>query len=304
LINNMNKFKILLTVLLIGSNGYAIGTAFLTMPTNPREMALGGMTVSISGDALLSTGNPALLASGVNGMRMSFGYGSWFSDMKGMNFLLTHPGFGGTIGWRLRQQKIVDLEYRSTTPTDDALGEFSASGTSLEVSWGGGRDRLRMGGTLRFIYLETYTYSSSGVAADLGGWFSLINDRLYFGLSLLNVGAMNAFNRVIPDLPTSFSAGVTVKTTEIKNDYVGSIISWINLGVENSSFHGNVIRLSGEIEAGSFRWTVGTRISEEVSSVSTGIEFSWRRFELSYGLEVGSHQLGIPHLLNLSVVFP
>lgn len=170
-----------------------IGTAFLSVPMSPRELALGGTSVSVPGDPNLYRGNPALIVQSVPSMEIYFNYNSWFSNVSGSSLLVIHPAFGGSAGLALRHLGVSDLELRTQVPTDDYLSQFSSSGTALEGIWGKRLNQLGFGASVRLIRLDSYVYSSTGKSVDIGGWWQIKPERLTVGVALKQLGSMGKF---------------------------------------------------------------------------------------------------------------
>ncbi|MBC8175387.1 MAG: hypothetical protein H8E82_07020, partial [Candidatus Marinimicrobia bacterium] len=281
----------------------AIGTRFLTIPSTPREVAMGGFSASFSGDAFLYHGNPALVVQSA-GTTLYFGYNTWLAGSRGSSFLLTNPLIGGVFGFGIRQLVLTDIEFRTTTPIDEYLSLFNASGTAVELVWGCRLNRLHIGATTRWIRTETYVYDATGVGVDVGLWMPLLKNRLSVGASVQNIGTMSELMDKASELPAAFLAGITFQTSPLYKPSDSEIKSSITVSGEVSKFHGTVFRVSGEILHSAFRLTLGTRFSDRVTSVGAGVGIHWRRVEFGYGLEVGSHQLGIPHLFDFRITLP
>ncbi|MDP6457686.1 MAG: hypothetical protein QF613_07550 [Candidatus Marinimicrobia bacterium] len=278
-----------------------IGTAFLSVPVSPRELALGGTSVSTLGDPSLYRGNPALIVQSVPSMEIYFNYNSWFSNVTGSSLLVIQPAFGGSAGLALRHLGVSDLELRTAVPTDGYLAQFSSSGTMLEGIWGKRFEKFGVGASVRLIRFDSYIYSSTGKSVDLGGWWQIIPERFTVGLALKQLGSMNEFIDQQPEIPLTTAAGATYLFGSGRD---GSIRSSVTLGTEISANHGTVVRMAGEVSFNSSRVTIGTRLSNQVSAVAAGLNLAWRRFRIGYGVEVASHQLGIPHLFSIGFVLP
>lgn len=297
-------FKILLITTQLFYHIGAIGTSFLTVPMYARELALGGLNPSIMGDPSLFRGNPALIVDYPSASTVFFGYNVWLADTKGMSLLVTNPAFGGTLGIGLRQISLSNLELRTTTPTDDYLSLFSASGTALEGTWGKKLNRAYLGASLRWIRIESYIHVSTGFSADFGFGWSFLKNKITMGAAILNVGKMNPFKNEVPELPTSIIAGVTVKTHPLFGLSSKKYNTYTSVVGEYSKAHSWVVRISGELFYNPVRFTLGTKLSNELISLGIGLGINWRRFQLSYGLEIGSHQIDIPHLFQFGITLP
>ena len=278
-----------------------IGTAFLSVPMSPRELALGGTSVSVLGDPSLYRGNPALIIQSVPSMEIYFNYNSWFSNVTGSSLLLIQPAFGGSAGLALSHLGVSDLELRTTVPTDDYLSQFSSSGTVLEGIWGKRFKRLGFGAAVRLIRFDSYIYSATGKSVDIGGWWQIRPEKLTVGLALKQLGSMNEFVDERPEMPATAAAGATYIFGSGGDE---NIYSSVTLTTELSRSRGTVMRMAGELFFNGSRVTIGTRLSNEVSAVAAGLNLVWRRFRIAYGLEIASHQLGIPHLFSIGIVLP
>lgn len=281
-----------------------IGTSFLTIPAYPRELALGGLTTSIAGDPSLARGNPALIVQPLPAMEVYFGYNAWFAGARGTSVLVIQPAARGTVGFGVRHMAISDLELRTERPTDEYLSHFTVSGTAVEGVWGRKFAQLQIGGTLRWIRLESYVWTSSGMAIDLGVLWPLMNKRISLGASIQNLGSMSRMFKQAPGLPTALQIGGTFDVSSLLSQEDNVYRSSMTIGAEISRAHGAVARVAGEMFLGDARITLGTRMSEKVTQVAGGVNLTWRRFQVSYGLAVGSHQLGIPHLFRVKTTLP
>jgi len=294
--------RALIFTILTVTTAEAIGTSFLTVPYSPRELALGGRTASVLGDASLSRGNPALIVG--TSHQIFFSYTSWFAGVTGSSALMVQPFGKGSLGLSVRHMDVSDLQLRTDTPTDDYIALFAASGTTLEATWGQKFQNLLVGLSLRGIYMDTYVYKSSGWAADAGVLLPLANDKILIGGAILNLGSMTDLDSIPPELPTTAVLGVTLDTDRLFGVQWEALQTSFVLGGEVSELHGTVIRIGGESEIGNFRLSIGSRISQEVSAVSAGMGLTFRRFVVDYSLEISSSQLGIPHLISLRMTLP
>ncbi|MDP7025901.1 MAG: hypothetical protein QGI16_03100 [Candidatus Marinimicrobia bacterium] len=297
-----NFTRVCLISVILSATAQAIGTSFLTVPYSPRELALGGRTAAVLGDASLSRGNPALIVG--TSHQMFFSYTSWFSGVSGSSALIVQPFGKGSLGLSVRHMDVSDLQMRTETPTDDYIALFSASGTTLEATWGQKYQNLQVGISLRGIYMDTYVYKSSGWSADAGVLLPLADEKILIGGAILNVGSMTDLDSIPPTLPTTAVVGITLDTDRLLGVQWEGLQTSFVLGGEISDIHGTVIRIGGESEIGNFRLSIGSRISKEVSAVSAGMGLTFRRFVVDYSLEMSSSQLGIPHLISLRMTLP
>ena len=198
----------------------------------------------------------------------------------------------------MRHVSLNDLEYRTARPTDEPLASFGASGSAVDFYINGSRDNIKAGAALRWVYMDMHTESSHGLSLDLGGLYS-IEDNIQIGASILNLGSMSKFKIDSPTLPLRALAGVSVKLFSESNP--------ILIGVHteyNSHVSGLIAGLSAKMQLPSLALQAGFRSSKNVVSFSGGVGFSIGMYRLNYGLLYGTHQLGIPHMIDLSIRLP
>lgn len=292
--------QVALSLALLSAPAHAIGTAFLNVPFTPRQFALGGAGTALPGDPSLFRLNPALVVQAIPATQVFLGYNAWLADAQGHSVVTAHPFFGGTLGLGLRSLTISDLELRTQKPTDDPLALFATSGTAVEAAWGTGSETVRWGGTIRWLHMESYIYASSGVAIDVGGLVSLLDGRLTAGAALRNSGQMEVFKETAPSLPTTASIGVTF--TPFREGAPFSPLAAATVDLSESV--GTVLRVGGEFGVGDVTVAAGTRLGREVSAYSGGVTFRARTISIAYGFEVASHNLGMPHLLQIQLTLP
>ncbi len=208
--------------------------------------------------------------------------------------------FGGTAAVGLRSLSISGLELRTVRPTDEPVANFISSGTAVEAGWGRQSGTLQWGGTVRWLRMESFVYTSSGLAFDAGVAASLLEGRLSFGAALRNSGSMNTFKDASPALPTTFSAGVVYRPPDIAPS-IGILTS---ASADFSDRHGTVVRLGAETAVGDVVVTSGTIVSKEVTAFSGGAAVKTRLLTISYAFQLASHNLGMPHLVQIQITLP
>ena len=277
---------------------FGIGTTFLNVPFTPRQLALG--SAALLGDPSLFRFNPALVVQERAATQVYFGYNGWLGDAVGHSVVAVQPMFGGTAAVGLRSLSISGLELRTGRPTDEPVANFMSSGTAAEVSWGRRNGTLQWGGTARWLRMESFVYASSGVAFDVGAAASLMEGQLSVGAALRNAGSMNSFKETSPALPTVLSAGVVFRPFTADNS-VGFLTS---ASADFSERHGTVVRFGGEASIGDFVVSAGMSSAEEVTSFSGATAFRARVLTISYAFQLATHNLGMPHLIQIQITLP
>tara|TARA_B100000700_G_scaffold227001_1_gene250620 strand:- start:29875 stop:30744 length:870 start_codon:yes stop_codon:yes gene_type:complete len=279
---------------------YSIGTTFLNVPFAPKHLALSGAGTALLGDPSLFRLNPALVVKDNPVSEVYFSYNSWLAGIVGHSVLAVQPFRGGSIALGFRSLSINDLELRTSKPTDNPIANFASSGISLEAGWGKKLGLVQFGGTFRLIRMESFIYSSSGLGLDGGITYSFNRNKIVTGIAFRNVGIMKKFNKVVPKMPTILSLGIVISSfPKIKSiDFLSTI------SIDNSELYGTVFRLGGEFTWEDLIIWTGTHSSKELQSFSGGVGFRSRILTISYGFQLASNNLGIPHILQIDFDLP
>lgn len=288
------------TVIILASPIYGIGTAFLNVPFTPRQLALAGSGMAFRGDPALFRLNPALMVQNQPATEVYFAYNSWLGGALGHSAVAVQPIKGGSLILGLRSLSITGLELRTSQPTDKPIANFMSSGTALEAGWGKAIGAIHWGGTIRWLQMESFTYSSSGFALDAGATFSFYQDRFVAGISLRNLGKMERFNDVAPELPRTVSAGIVLHPVRrpVALDLVTA------LSAEFSDWYGTIIRYGTEVSVGDLVISGGTNFYRGIRTFGGGVGIRARILTISYGFQLGSENLGMPHLLQIQLTLP
>jgi long-subunit fatty acid transport protein len=195
--------------------GYARGGTntvynFLRNDASARAAALAGSFVTIANDPNAIFYNPAGLSTLESPMG-SLGFFKHLLDINAgyVSFGQLFEGFGH-VG-----AGIIYTNYGSFDQTDDlgnTLGTFRASDIALTVGYATTvNDNLHLGGALKFINSSIASYSSSGLAADLGALYAIPDTRITVGASLRNLGSqLSSYATTKEDLPLDFTFGASV----------------------------------------------------------------------------------------------
>lgn len=215
----LNVMRYLL-ILLLSACGLAVHAqyggsytyAYLQLAPSARMSALGGLNVSTPGETDVAMGymNPALLNAQMDGA-VSVNHA----------FLPTgaqhgYAAYGKSI-WNGKATMGGGLLYRSygtfsmTDPSGVNLGSFKANEYALAWGIGYGEGKLRYGANVKVLYSQLESYTSFGMAADIG--MSYIDTARLFstGLVMRNIGTQ--FSGYLPNqteaLPFSIDLGVS-----------------------------------------------------------------------------------------------
>lgn len=285
-------FNFKLYLFFIASVLYGTGTQFLVVPANGIELASGANAVH------QNSINPASVFATGPGPRMNVSYGSWLAGSKISAIKILFPGQQTPIGIDLKYVDMNDLELRTDRPTDDPLSYYGASGFSLGGSFSKGIMGINMGTALRYVRIDLYTENSSGFAADIG-ITKKISPFISIGSAVLNIGKMSALRNEVPELPLRIISTVNfiydIKELENNISISGEWSSQIDRGV---------FYLSTASIWKNMAFRMGSKISKDVKEFSGGISLKFGMYGLNYGVRFGSQNMGLPQMIDLTILLP
>lgn len=190
---------------------------FLSLPSSSHTAALGGENVSIrNNDLSFSFHNPALLDVSMH-QQLSFNGVNYLADINFGSAAYAHQldarntVAGGVLF--VNYGKFIE-----TSENDEILGEFSASDVALYLMYSRVlSENWTLGSTLKPIFSSYESYSSFGLAFDLG--LNYYEKEKYFsaGLVLKNIGRqLSGYYEIngrehIEDFPFEIQMGATKK---------------------------------------------------------------------------------------------
>lgn len=154
---------------------------FLNLSSSSRIAAMGGKLVPVKDNDLnLVFANPALLNSEMS-QQLTFSGVKYFADIK-YGYAAYARDIKTLGSFAVGMHYVSYGDFKETDVTGTVTGEFKASEYSLNVSWARllYDSSLTVGATLKTIYSSLESYSSFGLAADVG-----LN--YYFPKSLTNL---------------------------------------------------------------------------------------------------------------------
>ncbi|KER09209.1 MAG: hypothetical protein HY22_13145 [[Candidatus Thermochlorobacteriaceae] bacterium GBChlB] len=178
---------------------------FLRLDRSARVAALGGNSVSLSGDIVALFQNPAALDSATH-KQASFSFQKHILDIN-----------SGYAAYARRIESLGDvgvgvsfINYGSFENTDgvgNQSGTFSSNDLAVQVGYARelqnfGFGALRGGAAAKFIFSTIAGFSSLALALDAGVMFLVPSEQLSVGLSLVNVGTqLSRFDGTAENLP-------------------------------------------------------------------------------------------------------
>jgi len=273
---------------------YGLGTQFLVLPTHAEELSIGSHP-TMSG---ISSVNPALFSVSLNHPGLSISRGIWLGDVTLTHLGYTQPAKGKTFHFNVKYSGLSDLEFRDAVPIDDALSTFSTYGVSMNGGFSVQREKQKFGISFSYIFMGLYTERTSGFGLNLG-YARDIAKGIKLGISIQNLGIMSKLSKKAPSLPTRMIGGVSKQI--IFNDYRNTVYcsgEWNQSASTGKFYFGN-----------NFRWDRlslmgGFSASKNVVESSAGFGINLGQYEITYGIQFGSQNLGTPQILTFQFRLP
>ncbi|MBT4662528.1 MAG: hypothetical protein HOC18_11570 [Candidatus Marinimicrobia bacterium] len=271
-----------------------MGTQFLILPTDAEELSIGSHP-TMSG---ISSVNPALYSASLNHSGLSISRGIWLGDVTLTHLGYTQPAKGKTFHFNAKYSGLSDLEFRDAVPVDDALSTFSSYGVSMNGGLSVQREKQKFGISFSYIFMGLYTETSSGFGLNLGYARDIVKG-MKLGISIQNLGIMSKLSEDVPSLPTRMIGGVSKQI--IFDNYRNTIYC---------SGEWNQLATTGKFQFGNnFRWDRislmgGFSASENVVESSAGFGINLGQYEITYGIQFGSQNLGTPQILTFQFRLP
>jgi len=286
--------RVLINTVILVNTGFGLGTQFLSVPFNAIDLAFG--CNPLLGKVTLN--NPALLTASPQGINLHMSYGSWLSNVSASSFALASKLNRGTIGLQLRHMGLNGLELRTTTPTDHPIATFGSSALSIDGSYSQSFGGLKVGASLKYIFVQLHTEKITGYAVDAGITHS-ISKNIQMGVSALNLGIMNKSDTYNQSLPMRILSAISYQFSRSKWDHT------VCISAEKSSFvNGSIFGVANETRYNKLDIRFGSHFSDKVTVFSGGFGIRLGILDLHYGIQVGSQHLGIPQMIDLSLRLP
>ena len=306
---------IILTVNVAVSGGGSKTSAyeFLRNESSSRAAGVGGSFVCFSNDPNIIFYNPAGISTVIN-RSASFGFLKHLTDVNGGYASYTQPLeiFDGYIGVGLQYINYGDFD--ETNETGDVTGSFSAGDFALSLGYAGKTtENLSYGASLKFIYSSIAGNSSAALAADAGVFYTMPEEMVNIGISVLNIGSqMQSFNGLDEKLPLDIKIGISKKLEHLPLN--------INLNFHhlNFSYDNFVDRLKAFSVGGEFTLSqyIQLRIgynNERRNDLELGSSAGFAGFSLGLGALINKYRfdysfssygnIGSLHRINLSTSF-
>ena len=275
---------------------YGLGGQFLTIPFDANEISLGSHPTINQ----LSYLNPALYSVSSENPSFSCSRGSWLGDVSIASLNYNQNMKGKTFYFGARYSGLSDLEFRGEKPQDEPLAYFSSYGLSLKSGFSVKRENIKYGIALSYVSMGIYTNISSGFCMEFGSLINLKKD-FRLGFSIQNIGKMSLLNDDSPKLPQRYLIGVS------------KLFNFLN--VNNIIY--NSMEVNNISQSLKYKYTIGNKFSwrqldilngvsfsKNSNSISVGLGLNFKKYDITYGINIGSHNIAVPHVISLRFDMP
>lgn len=191
-----------------GADGFVY--PFLRNDYNARAAALAGSVITVQDDPTSLFYNPAGVAT-LTRDRGSIGFFKHLSDINA-GFLTYSTSFEGIGRFGAGLQYTSYGSFEETDALGNVLGTFGANDLAVTVGYGLTlEENLFVGGAVKFIYSGIASYTSTGVAGDLGILYTIPASRFAVGMSIRNLGAqLSTYAGIQESLPLDVGIGASI----------------------------------------------------------------------------------------------
>jgi hypothetical protein len=161
---------------------------FITLQPNARIAALGGNAISINDNDLnLAVQNPSLLRREMSN-QITYNHVFLFEGISaGYAGFAHHFDSLGTFAAGI--QYINYGDFKKTTANGEVIGSFSAGEYNMHAAFGKKLSKdLSIGAQVKFIYSSLESYTSYGIATDIGASYNNEANLYTVGAVISNIG--------------------------------------------------------------------------------------------------------------------
>lgn len=213
----MKKFSAYLAItglMLVSGTAFASqdGTttaAFLRIGQGARAEGMGGAFTAIADDAYATYWNPAGLAQ-ITRQELAINHVQFIENINSqyLSYVVPLNKVGGSLGFSGTYANFGTIDRRDATGAVDG-GDNKVNAYEGAMSWGQAfGENFALGGSLKAFSQNLAGEKASGVAADIGLLYYIVDDRLALGVTGSNLGPKIKVGTVEEDLPLTFRGGL------------------------------------------------------------------------------------------------
>jgi hypothetical protein len=211
-----NKFVLLLIPLFITGKSFSQNVyEFLRLDMSARAGALAGSFVSNNDDPNVIFYNPAGLDL-LSESPISFSYLKHLLDINLTSLAYSTEIEGiGRVGAAIKYVNYGD--FKAANDDGEITGNFSAGDVAVILGYANTLDKnFYYGINAKVIYSSIDSYSSTGIAADVGLHYAMPDDEFDLGFAILNMGTqISAYGSTKEDLPLDIVLGVSKRLAHL-----------------------------------------------------------------------------------------
>lgn len=301
---------IFLVVLSSSLYGQSSGLQLLEVGPTATELSISEATVATPNGSSSMYTNPALLVM-QNRPTISLGYTSWIADSDNLFGGINLKKGNRSIAFSFYTSGISGFEQRNNP--GESNGEFSIQYLSISGAYAYDFKILKAGIAGHYLNEEVFPFRANGYAFNIGLAGELLDERLRWGASILNMGEMEKLDQVATELPTSFNVGVSMDVLEFVHgkspnlpilatlmaDWVHpmneSILDNQNFNPSESYFNLGLSLLVSEV----VRVNTGYKTQDNVRPYSFGLGFITEKVTFNYALIPFNTGFGTVHSIGL-----
>ena len=281
----------------VQAQGSAVGSASLKLTSHARSAALGESDIAERGRFHSFNINPASLAGG-DGIEVLLSHNQWIQDVQSEHLSTRLPFSLGTVGLLLSTSSVGGIEIRDRPGLP--AGTFSSRAARFQLGFARAwSDNVVIGASIKYLYEKLYVDEATGYGIDLGAIYQIPFDGASVGLSITNIGSMQAFRSTAADLPTTVRFGGSYH-------FEAPVVSCIVSGAYANDIKGKTSHLQMGLELlhdGFVAGRVGYQTGFETRGLSAGIGIRWTMIDFDYAYVPFSLGLGDAHLFSVGFRF-
>ncbi|MGY5352898.1 type IX secretion system protein PorQ [Wenyingzhuangia sp. IMCC45533] len=141
---------------------------FLNLPTSPKQIALGGVTLTSRNDVSQAIWNPAIVNNEIDG-DVSINYVNYIADIKvgSLSYVRSINPKYGIASFGVQFFDYGDLE-RTNASGPTVVGSFGARDLAIALGYGYTYKDVTLGVSLKYVSSKIDTFTSSAILYDIG----------------------------------------------------------------------------------------------------------------------------------------
>ena len=275
---------------------YGLGGQFLVLPSDATELSLGSHP-TLQG---LSSLNPALFSVRKKNPVLLLSQGNWIGDVSIGTLDYSQNLKNKVFYFGVRYSGLSDLEFRGDKPQNEPLAYFTSYGLSLKSGLAIKRGNTQYGISFSYISMGIYIEKSSGFSMGFG--YSVdIKEDVKLGISLQNIGSMSALSNDSPQLPKRLLIGYSkfYNFKKINNTIYNSIeLNNIN------NFSKYKLSFGNKLSWKQLGLLNGVSLSDNIIYYSIGLNLNFKNYDITYGINMNSFNLGLAQIISLRLDLP